>query len=93
MRSNYIEKFGLSSENEVQEHYGNTSQSIMDIEAGNAIEKSISTAEVNIAETPADVLIDIAINETESEYADNGILLDTKDALSVLRKRHLNQAP
>lgn len=88
-----MEKFDLSSENEVQEHYRDTSQSIMDIEAGNASEKSISTAEVNIAETSADILIDIAINEAKSEYADNGILLDTKDALSVLRKRHLNQAP
>ena len=32
--------------------------------------------------------IDIAINEAEKEFASGGELLDTKDALSSLRRKH-----
>ena len=48
---------------------------------------SIKTFEEMI-ETPC---IDTAINEAKREYANNDVLLDTREVLSSLRRKHFNE--
>jgi prevent-host-death family protein len=51
---------------------------------GDLVVMSIETYE-ELTET---VKTDVALNEAEKEYATNGVLIDAREALSSLRRKH-----